>query len=71
MIPDCPLANVSAIGNAASASFLEWLGMPVITWLLGPWLRANGQEGRVHSFVGLILILGALALMTYLFQLVT
>jgi antibiotic biosynthesis monooxygenase (ABM) superfamily enzyme len=59
------------IGNAASVFSLELLGMPVIRCLLGPWLRANGKEGRVLSQVGLILILGALGLMTFLFRLMT
>jgi antibiotic biosynthesis monooxygenase (ABM) superfamily enzyme len=60
------------IGNVASVAFLEWLGTPfIITPLLGPWLRASGKERRALSVVGLILILGALALMTSLFRLVT
>jgi hypothetical protein len=40
-------------------SFLEWVAMPVISRLLGPWLRANENEGRGFSLVGLALILGA------------
>jgi antibiotic biosynthesis monooxygenase (ABM) superfamily enzyme len=60
------------IGNVASVAFLEWLGTPfLITPLLGPWLRARGKEKRGLSVVGLILILGALAFMTFLFRLVT
>jgi antibiotic biosynthesis monooxygenase (ABM) superfamily enzyme len=58
------------IGNVASVSFLEWLGMPVISRVLGPWLRANGKESRVRSGIGLLLIVGALGLMTFLFSLV-
>jgi antibiotic biosynthesis monooxygenase (ABM) superfamily enzyme len=57
------------IGNVASVSFLEWLGMPVISRVLGPWLRANGKEGRVRTSVGLLLIAGALGLMAFLFSL--
>jgi antibiotic biosynthesis monooxygenase (ABM) superfamily enzyme len=65
------LAVAMLIGNAASVAFLEWLGMPVLSRLLGPWLRANGKEGRTLSVVGLILIVGALGLMTFLFSLAT
>jgi antibiotic biosynthesis monooxygenase (ABM) superfamily enzyme len=58
------------IGNVASVAFLEWLGTPfVITPLLGPWLRAGGKEKRTRTLVGLVLILAALALMTFLFRL--
>jgi antibiotic biosynthesis monooxygenase (ABM) superfamily enzyme len=70
-LPLFGLAVAMLIGNAASVSFLEWLAMPVIRRLLGPWLRANGKEGRVVSLVGLILILAALTLMTFLFSLMT
>lgn len=63
------LAIAMLIGNAASVSFLEWLGMPVISRFLGPWLRANGKEQQTLSLVGLILLLGALGLMTFLFSL--
>lgn len=60
------------IGNVVSVSFLEWLGTPfIITPLLGRWLGANGKESRTLSFVGLLLILGSLALMTFLFRLLT
>lgn len=56
------------IGNAVSVAFLEWLGMPIITWFIGPWLRANGKEDRTLSVVGLVLILAALGIMTLLFR---
>ncbi len=59
------------IGNAASVPFLEWVGMPILSRLLGPWLQANGKDGRALSVVGLILILGTLGLMTFLFHLMT
>jgi uncharacterized protein len=59
------------ISNTCSVSFLEWWGMPVINRLLGPWLRANGKDGRVLSLVGLVLIVGALGLMAFLFHLLT
>ncbi len=64
------LAAAMLIGNAASVAFLEWLGMPVMSRLLGPWLRANGKETRVLSLVGLVLILAALGAMTFVFHLI-
>ena len=58
------------IGNVASVAFLEWLGTPfVITPVLGPWLRARGKEQRQLTLIGLILVLAALGLMTFLFRL--
>lgn len=65
------LAVSMLIGNAASVSFLEWYGMSAVSRLFGPWLRANGKEGRSLSLLGLVLILGALGLMTFLFYLVS
>jgi uncharacterized protein len=59
------------IGNAVSVSFLEWLGMPVVRRLLGPWLRAHGKEGRALSLAGLVLILAALGVMAFVFHLAT
>jgi uncharacterized protein len=63
-----PLAML--IGNAASVSFLEYLGMPALSRLLSPWLHANTPETRPLSYLGAALLLAALALMTYLFTLV-
>lgn len=65
------LAVAVLIGNAASVSFLEWWGMPVISRAVGPWLRANGKDSRGYSLGGLILILAVLGLMTFLFHLAT
>jgi uncharacterized protein len=65
------LAVAMLIGNAASVAFLEWLGMPVMSRLLGPWLRANGKETRALSLVGLALMLAALGAMTFVFHLAT
>jgi antibiotic biosynthesis monooxygenase (ABM) superfamily enzyme len=63
------LAVAMLIGNAASVSFLEWLGMPVLNRLFGPWLRANGKEARTLSLLGLLLLVGALGLMAFVFSL--
>jgi antibiotic biosynthesis monooxygenase (ABM) superfamily enzyme len=57
------------IGNIASVSFLEWLGMPVLSRLLRPWLNATGKEGRVCTGVGLILIVAGLGAMAFVFNL--
>jgi antibiotic biosynthesis monooxygenase (ABM) superfamily enzyme len=65
------LALAMLIGNAASVAFLEWLGMPVMSRLLGPWLRANGKKTRAFSLVGLALMLAALGAMVFVFHLVT
>lgn len=65
------LAVTLLVGNIASVAFLEWIGSPVLTRLLGPGLRASGKEGRTVSLVGLVLILAALGLMTFVFHLVT
>jgi antibiotic biosynthesis monooxygenase (ABM) superfamily enzyme len=58
------------IGNVASCAFLEWLGSPVIRQLLGPWLRARGEEGRVRNLAGTALIVTSLAAMAVLFHFV-
>jgi hypothetical protein len=64
------LAVAMLIGNAASVAFLEWLGMPILSRLLGPWLRANGKAGWTVSLVGLVLMLVALGGMTFLFHVI-
>jgi antibiotic biosynthesis monooxygenase (ABM) superfamily enzyme len=64
------LAVSLLISNVASVSILEWLGTPALNPLFGPWLRATGKEGRTFSLVGLVLILVAFGVMTFLFSLV-
>jgi antibiotic biosynthesis monooxygenase (ABM) superfamily enzyme len=64
------LAVAMLIGNAASVAFLEWLGMPILSRLLGPWLRANGETGWTVSLVGLVFVLVALGGMTFLFHVI-
>jgi antibiotic biosynthesis monooxygenase (ABM) superfamily enzyme len=64
------LAVAVLIGNAASVCFLEWLGMPLVNGLLGPWLRAGRQEGKEVNLVGTIAIVAAIGLMTFLFWLI-
>jgi uncharacterized protein len=65
------LAVALLIANVASCAFLEWLGSPVIRFLIGPWLRARGKEGRVRNLVGTALIIGCLFAMAVLFYFIT
>ena len=64
------MALAMLIGNAVSVAIIEW-GTPVYRYVLGWWFRAHGKEGRALSFVGLVLIVGTLALMTFVFSLMT
>ncbi len=60
------LAGAMLVGNAASVAFLEWLGMPVISRFLSPWLRTQSTG---PTLTGLALLALALAAMTYIFAL--
>lgn len=62
------LALQVLLGSIASVSFLEWIGMPALNRLLGPWLRASGRDGRIVSVVGLLLVAAALVVMAVLFR---
>jgi antibiotic biosynthesis monooxygenase (ABM) superfamily enzyme len=59
------------IGNILGVCLLEWVVMPVLNLVLGPWLRANDEKGRAISCAGLFLILGALGILTLLFRQIT
>ena len=59
------------IGNALSVSILQWAVMPVLNPVLGPWLRARGDRGRLVSAVGLVLVSLLLAGMSALFRQIT
>lgn len=63
------LALAVLVGNVVSVAFLEWIGMPSLNRLLGPWLRARGREARVVTAVGLLGIVAALAVMAAAFRL--
>lgn len=65
------LAGALLIGNIVSVALLEWFGLAALTRTLGAWLRANGKEGRVLSLIGLVLIVLALAAMTFIFHWMT
>lgn len=62
------LAVAMLIGNAASVSILEWWGMPVLNYILGPWFRAKSEKGRVVSIVVGFLIVVVLGVMALLFR---
>jgi len=65
------LALGMLIGNALSVTILQWAVMPVLTALLGPWLKANGKQQSALSICGFFLILLLLAGLTLLFRLVS
>jgi antibiotic biosynthesis monooxygenase (ABM) superfamily enzyme len=65
------IALAMLIGNALSVSILQWVVMPVLTVLLGPWLRANSDNQRALSWAGLFLVLALLAGLAALFRLLT
>lgn len=65
------LAASMLIGNACSVVFLEFLGMPFVNRLVGPWLRANGPADRRFSLTGLGVVVAALAAMLVVFTLIS
>jgi antibiotic biosynthesis monooxygenase (ABM) superfamily enzyme len=65
------LATSMLLSNVASCVILEWLGMPAVRLVLGPWLRVSGKSGGAVSVVGTALILAALGVMAFLFSRVT
>jgi hypothetical protein len=65
------LALAMLIGNALSVTILQWAVMPVLNFLLTPWLKANAKNQRVLSAGGLFLILVLLTGFALLFRQVT
>ncbi len=65
------LAFSMLIGNFLSVSFLQWVVMPTLTRLLGPWLNAGMSRRAAFSLGGLAAILLILVVMAVLFRLVT
>ncbi len=59
------------ISNMLSVSICQWVAMPLLTNVLGPWLHANAPEKRVLSYGGLGLILLVLGGLAVLFRAVT
>jgi hypothetical protein len=62
-----PLAML--VGNILSVAILEWIVMPLLNRLLGPWLAAHGRDGRRVSVAGAGLIVAALLAMALGFRL--
>lgn len=56
------------IGNVLGVILLQWVVMPTLVALLGPWLKANEKRKTVFSVGGLILILLLLAGQVALFR---
>jgi antibiotic biosynthesis monooxygenase (ABM) superfamily enzyme len=60
------LAASMLIGNALSVVILQWVVMPVLQAVLGPWLRADPAKGMgvtVGGCIFIALLLGGLALL--------
>lgn len=74
VVPAPPRVNLAVsvlISNILGVCLLEWIIMPGLNRVLGPWLRARGAAGRATSAVGLILILVILAVLAVLFHRIT
>jgi antibiotic biosynthesis monooxygenase (ABM) superfamily enzyme len=65
------LAVAMLIGNAMSVSILQYLVMPVLTRVFGPWLRANLPTERAKSAAGVGAILALLTGLTLIFRQIT
>jgi antibiotic biosynthesis monooxygenase (ABM) superfamily enzyme len=56
------------IGNALSVSLLQWIVMPMLQGVLGPWLRASRPRGGALTIGGTVLILGQLVGLMLVFR---
>jgi len=63
------LAVSMLVSNALSVSLLQWVVMPMLNPLLGPWLRANDAKQRSHSVRGVVVIVVVLGALAALFRL--
>jgi antibiotic biosynthesis monooxygenase (ABM) superfamily enzyme len=68
---DLGVAVSMLIGNALSVSILQWGLMPLLTSLLGRWLKANGKQNRALSIGGACLLLFLLVGLAVVFRLVS
>lgn len=64
------LALAMLAGNVLSVATLEWVVMPLLNRLLGPWLEASGSAGRRATIVGAAGIVAAIAGMAIGFRLI-
>jgi uncharacterized protein len=58
------------IGNTLSVAVLQWIVMPPLTNVLGPWLHANAAGKTLLSIGGLVLICLVLGSLVVLFRVV-
>jgi uncharacterized protein len=65
------LALSMLIGNALSVAVLQWLVMPALSKLFGPWLAGNQAKHIPLTAFGTLAILGGLAVLAAVFRLVT
>jgi hypothetical protein len=65
------LALAMLVGNALSVGLLQWVVMPVLNVLAGPWLAANSDKERTLSMAGVVAILTLLAGLALLFRQMT
>jgi len=56
------------IGNALSVSILQWALVPLLTVVLGRWLRANTRQDRALTIAGLCLVLLLLVVLMLIFR---
>ena len=62
------LAVAMLVGNALSVALLQWVVMPVLTFLLNPWLHSPREKGKALTMGGLLLILLVLGGLMVLFR---
>jgi antibiotic biosynthesis monooxygenase (ABM) superfamily enzyme len=65
------LAVSMLIGNVLSVSILQWFVTPVVTKLLAWWLKANTEKDLSVTIAGVVLVLVLLAILCFLFRLIT
>ncbi len=63
------LSLAMLLSNVLSCALLQWLAMPIVNQVLGPWMRANTREQRALSLGGLVVILVLIGGMAGLFRL--
>jgi len=65
------LAVAMLIGNALSVAALQWGVMPVLNAVSAPWLKADPAKRPWLAHGGLVVLLGLLAGLCWLFRQVT
>jgi len=65
------LAPVILVGNCLSTIVLSWFMMPVVNWVLQPWLKPNPAHRRAIDIGGVVAIAATLVILMVLFKLVT